>query len=91
MARYYIQNNLGDEMHYQTNNIVDAIYTAWNIEGCLWLGNILVFDPFEDNENLSDMLKGWGLRVIDRNGLRKLQDVATGIIFDAPWEKNKQI
>ena len=87
MVRYFIENNLGDEGYYETDNIVDAIHTAWNIEGRLWLGNVLVFDPFEDNDNLSDMLSGWGLRVINHNGLRKLQDVATGIIFDAPWEK----
>lgn len=88
MVKYFIQNNMGDEGYYETNNIVDAIHTAWNIEGCLWLGNVLIFNPFEDNEVLSDMLKCWGLRVIDHNGRRKLQDVATDIIFNAPWENN---
>ena len=48
----------------------------------------LIFAPFEDNETLSELLEEFGLRVIDHEHYRRLQDIKTGEIFNAPWQSN---
>lgn len=86
---YYMENNCGDECHFDSNSVVDAIHKAWNIDARLYNYEMkMIFDPFEDNEILSEMIEEFGLRVIDHENYRKLQDIKTGEIFNEPWESN---
>lgn len=87
--KFYMQNCVGDTAHFDSENMVDAIHTAWNIEAELYLVcnvNWLVFSPFDDNEFNNELLEEYGLRIIDHGGYRKVQNIATGEIYDAPWE-----
>ncbi|QSF43445.1 hypothetical protein [Paenibacillus tianjinensis] len=71
-------------------NIVDAIYYAWNEECRVYDSNIdeLVFDPFQDNKENSEMLRSYGYKLIDHEGKRRLQHIETGEIFKAPWDRD---
>lgn len=41
----------------------------------------------QDNESNSEMLKKYGLRVIDHEKHRHLQNVETGEIYIADWQR----
>lgn len=71
-------------------DIVNAIYFAWNEECRVYDKNIkeLVFDPFLDNEENSEMLRIYGYRLIDRVQGRRLQHIETGKIYKAPWDRD---
>ena len=74
-----------------TNDIVDAIYTAWNYEFEVYevLTDNIIFCPHEDNETNSDWLAPYAVRLINHNGYRKLQNIKTGEIYNAPWRKEE--
>lgn len=48
--KFYYDNIMGDYGTFKENDIVKAIYTAWNIEADLYLDDELIFAPREDNE-----------------------------------------
>lgn len=72
-----------------TNDIVDAIYYAWNYECDVYKvgSEELVFSGREDDDTNSELLEPYGLRMIEHDGLRKLQSIETGEIHNAPWEE----
>ncbi|MEK4908349.1 MULTISPECIES: hypothetical protein [Niallia] len=47
----------------------------------------LIFSGREDNEGNSEMLKPYGLRLINDGSLRRLQNIETGEIYTAEWER----
>lgn len=70
-------------------NVVEAIYFAWNYEFDVYeieTGEMIFSGQLENEEN-SEMLKKYGLRVIDGEKYRNLQNVETGEIYKASWEK----
>lgn len=88
--KFYMQNCVGDEAHFESDSIIDAIHKAWNIEADLYIfdedNNIcIIFEPFYDNECNNEMLQEYGLRIIDHKGYRKVQSIDTGEIHEAPW------
>lgn len=77
---------MGDSGHFteKKENIVNAIYSAWNIEACLYVaeklkGNkelekiTLIFSPQEDNEVNNELLKPYGLYMADGEKYRELR------------------
>jgi len=72
-----------------SNDIVEAIHIAWNYEFDVYevSSEELIFSGREDNEGNSEMLKPYGLRLIDDGSRRKLQNIKTGEIYTAEWEK----
>jgi hypothetical protein len=81
-----------DEGKYKllpSNDIVEAIHIAWNYEFDVYevASEELIFSGREDNEGNSEMLKPYGLRLIDDGSLRRLQNIETGEIYTAEWER----
>ncbi|MEB9673782.1 MULTISPECIES: hypothetical protein [Bacillus cereus group] len=70
-------------------NVVEAIYFAWNYEFDVYEieSGEMVFAGHLDNEENSEMLEKYGLRVIDGEKYRNLQNIETGEIYKASWEK----
>lgn len=71
----------------RTTSVVKAIYTAWNHEFPVYEreSESCIFDGHDDNEENNEMLRDYDLRVIDHEGLRKLQTISTGEIHKATW------
>lgn len=71
-----------------TNNVVDAIYTAWNYEFDVYEVETenIIFSGQEDNEWNSDMLEPYGIRMINDGDHRKLQNIETGETYTADWQ-----
>lgn len=71
-----------------TNNVVEAIYIAWNYEFDVYEVETedMIFSGREDNEGNSEWLEPYGIRMIDHEGYRKLQNIETGEIYNADWQ-----
>ncbi|MGG2091314.1 hypothetical protein AB1283_00925 [Bacillus sp. S13(2024)] len=71
-------------------NTVEAIYYAWNYEFDVHEVETeeLIFTGQETNEFNSDMLEKYGLRVIDGNRHRHLQNIETGEVYKASWQQD---
>ncbi|PFF63365.1 hypothetical protein CN334_19420 [Bacillus thuringiensis] len=70
-------------------NVVEAIYFAWNYEFDVYEidSGEMIFSGQLDNEDNSEMLEKYGLRVIDGENYRNLQNIETSEIYKASWEK----
>ena len=72
-----------------TDNVVEAIYWAWNYEFVVYevdeQERNMIFNGQLDNEENSEMLEKYGIRVIDHEKHRYLQNVETGEIYNASW------
>lgn len=81
----------GEFIHLKTDSVVEAIYMAWNCEFDVYEVNgqdkDLIFSGQADNEWNSEMLEKYGIRVIDHEKHRHLQNVETGEIYYADWQK----
>lgn len=80
-----------DELKFQVIprvKLVDAIYYAWNYEFDTYNRETeeIILCCWDDNEFNCELLKPYGLRLIDSDGYRKLQDINTGEIYSASWE-----
>lgn len=74
-----------------SNDPAEAIHIAWNYEFDVYRAEDkkLIFSGMGlDNEDNSELLKPYGLRLIDQGTSRKLQSIETGEILEAPWDKN---
>ena len=73
------------------NNIVEAIYEAWNYEFDVYEVETdeLIFTGQEDNETNSKWLEPYGIRIIDHGSYRKIQNIETGEIYEVDWHSNK--
>ncbi|QEG04186.1 hypothetical protein [Bacillus phage BC-T25] len=70
-------------------DIVDAIYFAWNYEFDVYeveSGDKIFSGQLDDEEN-SEMLEPYGLRLIEGETERNLQNIETGEIYKADWQK----
>ncbi|AQY42414.1 hypothetical protein P4V72_05810 [Bacillus thuringiensis] len=72
-------------------NVVEAIYFAWNYEFDVYEidSGEMIFSGQLDNEDNSEMLEKYGLRVIDGEKYRNLQNIETGEIYKANWEEKE--
>lgn len=80
-----------DEGKYKlipSNDIVEAIYIAWNYEFDVYevATENIIFSGREDNEVNSEWLEPYGIRLIDTGKYRRLQNIETGEIYKATWE-----
>ena len=80
---------IGELREIPSDNVVEAIYMAWNYEFDVYEAYTKkpVFSGKLSNEENSELLKKYGLRLIDHEGYRKLQDIKSGEIFEAPWKE----
>lgn len=79
----------GEFVVIPTNDIVAAIYYAWNYEFDVYnvATDELIFSGHEDNVDNSELLKEYGLRVFDGYRYRYLQNIETGEIYKAHWQR----
>ncbi|QIW88809.1 hypothetical protein P59_212 [Bacillus phage P59] len=79
----------GEFVLIASNDIVEAIHTAWNYEFDVYEVETedLIFSGREDNEANSEMLEPYGLRLIDGDKYRVLQNIETGEIYTPDWHK----
>lgn len=77
--------NEGMFVPLHTNDVVEAIYTAWNYEFDVYevYANVenLIFSGKEDNDENNEMLREYGIMVIDLNEQRLLQNIKTREIY----------
>lgn len=74
-----------------SNDIVEALHIAWNYEFDVYETETkaMIFSGREDNETNSEWLKPYGLRLIDHDKYRRLQNIETGEIYKDPWERDE--
>lgn len=70
-------------------DIVEAIHYAWNYEFDIYdrEKDELIFSGRENDEVNSEMLEPYGLRLIEDDKYRNLQNIETGEIYKADWQK----
>lgn len=70
-------------------NVVEAICFAWNYEFDVYEidSGEMTFSGQLDNEDNSEMLEKYGLRVIDVEQYRNLQNIELDEIYKASWER----
>lgn len=70
-------------------DIVEAIHYAWNYEFDVYdrEKDELIFSGRENDEVNSEMLEPYGLRLIEDDKYRNLQNIETGEIYKADWQK----
>ncbi|HHY2690296.1 TPA: hypothetical protein ACV5PF_004116 [Bacillus cereus] len=70
-------------------DVVEAIYFAWNYEFDVYEieSGELIFSGQEDDDFNSEMLEPYGVRLIESENCRCLQNVKTGEIYKADWQK----
>ena len=89
---FYYENNIGDSGYFSEDDLILAIFSAWNIEANLYLldeetnQEKLIFAPYEDNEFNSDLLAEYGYKMIDGDEYREIIDVKTGDVVKYDWD-----
>lgn len=80
--------DLGEFKVIPRASVVDAIHYAWNYEYETWDRETdePILCPFDSNDVNSGLLEPYGLRLIDDEGYRRLQNIETGEIYKASWE-----
>jgi hypothetical protein len=105
--RFYYQNSIGDAGYFFENDLIKAIYTAWNVESELYLLTNgadrinwqetlseqckIVFIPWENNEYNSEKLKEFGYKIVDLGNEREIVDINTGKVIKYDWSEVKQL
>lgn len=104
--RFYYKNCMGDSGHFtdRRDNIVHAIYSAWNIEAYLYVAETckedkrketitMIFSPQEDNEVNNELLKPYGLYMVDGEKYRELHWINDGSLARNPddWSGLRQL
>ena len=93
--KFYYENNLGDKGCFTEDNLVKAIYTAWNIEADLYVcegDNFqIIFSPHDDNEFNSELLEPYGYKMIDGEKYRDILEIKTDKIIRYDWDEVKQL
>lgn len=90
--KFRVMDYYGEIDLVSEKNVIETIHNAWNYEADVYeieadgkLG-ACIFHGWEDNETLSEWLKPYDLRVIDRGRERYLQSVSTEEIHVASWQ-----
>jgi len=104
IIRFYYENCMGDSGYFteRKDNIVNAIYSAWNIEAILYIAEkikdnkkkekiTLIFSPHEDNEVNNELLKPYGLYMVDGERYRELHWIKDRSLARSPnnWSELK--
>lgn len=99
--KFYYANGIGDYGYFEEDNLVKAIYTAWNIEADLYLLvngekelsdlSKLIFAPYEDNELNSELLLEFGYKMIDGEKYREIIEIKTDKVIKYDWSEVKQL
>ncbi|CAG7840061.1 hypothetical protein CLOHAE12215_01477 [Clostridium haemolyticum] len=93
--KFYYENNMGDTGVFQEDNIVKAIYTAWNIEAKLYIYTDdnwqMIFAPHEDNEYNSELLEEYGYKMADGDKHRQIIDITSNKIVKYDWSEVRQL
>lgn len=81
MSRFIYENLMGDYLEFEENDLIKAIYIAWNIEANLYLvqdkSEKLIFSPIEDNDFNSELLSEFGYSLIDGKEEREIFNLKT--------------
>jgi hypothetical protein len=85
--KFYFNNLSGDYGEFETENLILAIYSAWNIEADLYFheDDKLVFAPHESNEFNSELLKEFGFYMTDGNKYREIRKIDTDEEVKYEW------
>lgn len=102
--RFYYQNGMGGSGYFSENDLIKAIYTAWNIEAELWLLNKdvkkldfhgswteqakIVFASMDGYEFNSDVLKEFGYYMTEDCEIKRISDDVE-VTYD--WSEVKQL
>lgn len=80
----------GEYKKIPSNDVVEAIHIAWNYEFDVFRAEDkeLIFSGQEDNEGNSAMLDPYGLKLIDHEGYRVLQNIENGEIYKPGWRRD---
>lgn len=72
-----------------TNEVVEAIHTAWNYEMDVYEVETenIIFSGRESNEVNSEWLEPYGLRLIDHDKYRALLNLDTGEVYKPDWQR----
>ena len=93
--KFYYENSTGDKGIFEENEIVKAIYIAWNIEAVLYLfidnDWQIIFAPFENNEFNSDLLQFYGYKMIDGDKYREIVEIKTNKAVKYDWANVKEL
>lgn len=105
--RFYYENTMCDIGYFSENDLVKAIYTAWNIDANLYLLNDgikkinknesfykqakLIFAPYEENEFNTELLEPYGYKMEDREPEREIIDIKTNKVIKYDWSEVKQL
>lgn len=105
--RFYYENAVRDKGYFSENDLVKAIFTAWNIEADLYLLNDgikninpkesffkqvkLIFSPYEENEFNTELLEPYGYKMEDREPEREIIDIRTNEVVKYDWSEVKQL
>lgn len=89
--RFYYENNLGDRGIFQCNDLILAIYSAWNLEASLYIESLndfskMIFSPWETNEFNSELLEEYGYYMVDGDHKRIIKEIETNKIVGYEWE-----
>jgi hypothetical protein len=86
---------MGDYGMFNEKKIVKAIYTAWNIGANLYIytdGNWqIIFEPYQDNEYNSNLLKDYGYKMIDGKKSREIVNIKTNKVVKYKWSEVQQL
>ena len=92
---FYYENCMGDKGCFEEDDLIKAIYTAWNIEADLYLfanGDWqIIFSPHDDNEYNSQLLEFYGYKMVDGEKEREIIEIKTGKIVKYDWSEVKQL
>lgn len=90
--KFRVRDSYG-EVDFKTDKcVVETILNAWNYEADVYAilddgTEDLIFHGWLDNEELSEMLAPYDLKIIDRDKHRYLQHVKTKEIFLGSWQE----
>ena len=90
MKTFRAYDSYGGYSEFKEDNIVKAIWNAWNYESELYIVDKnekrLLFAPLESNEFNNNLLKDYGYRIIDGKKYRELVNCKNEV-EECEWEK----
>jgi hypothetical protein len=89
MNKFIAKNSYGELCEFKEDDIVKAIYIAWNYESDLYIivenRQKLLFAPLEDNEFNNYLLKDYGYMIRDGEKYREIVNSKNEVVkFE--WE-----
>lgn len=93
--KFYYQNYFwGYKGTFEEEDLVKAIYSAWNIEATLYIVTEdnpreyeFIFVPYEDNEFNSELLEPFGYEMVTIGKYREIIDIKTKEVKRYEWSE----